>query len=197
MSVQPSQEEIDSELARLDALRRELRESRRKIKALEKRRPYCQQPGNCAAKARGACSVCHHALMSAARKAAWADPEVRARMSAASKAALADPEVRARMSAASKAALADPEVRARMSAARKAAWADPEVRARMSAARKAAWADPEVRARMSAASKAALADPEVRARMKLLPQFTAEQKKLYRKLRKFVSRDEALAEVLK
>ena len=129
MSVQPSQEEIDSELARLDALRRELRESRRKIKALEKRRPYCQQPGNCAAKARGACSVCHHALMSAARKAAWADPEVRARM--------------------------------------------------------------------SAASKAALADPEVRARMKLLPQFTAEQKKLYRKLRKFVSRDEALAEVLK
>ncbi|HUC70345.1 MAG TPA: hypothetical protein VMS01_04055 [Stellaceae bacterium] len=66
--------------------------------------------------------------------------EVRARMSAASKAAWADPEVRARMSAASKAALADPEVRARMSAARKAALADPEVRARMSAARKAALA---------------------------------------------------------
>jgi hypothetical protein len=45
--------------------------------------------------------------MSAARKAAWADPEVRARMSAASKAAWADPEVRARMSAARKAAWAE------------------------------------------------------------------------------------------
>jgi hypothetical protein len=39
-------------------------------------------------------------------------------MSAASKAALADPAVRAKMSAASKAAWADPAVRAKMSAAR-------------------------------------------------------------------------------
>jgi hypothetical protein len=44
--------------------------------------------------------------MSAARKAALADPAVRAKMSAASKAALADPAVRAKMSAAIKAALA-------------------------------------------------------------------------------------------
>ena len=82
----------------------------------------------------------------------------RAKMSAASKAAWADPAVRAKMSAASKAALADPAVRAKMSAARKAAWADPAVRAKMSAARKAALADPAVRAKMSAASKAALAE---------------------------------------
>jgi hypothetical protein len=77
--------------------------------------------------------------MSAARKKALADPEVRARMSAARKKAWADPEVRARMSAARKKALADPEVRARMSAASKKALADPEVRARMSAASKKAW----------------------------------------------------------
>lgn len=43
------------------------------------------------------CTADTRAKMSAARKAAWADPEVRAKMSAASKAALADPEVRAKM----------------------------------------------------------------------------------------------------
>ena len=48
----------------------------------------------------------------------------RAKMSAASKAAWADPAVRAKMSAARKAAWADPAVRAKMSAARKAAWAE-------------------------------------------------------------------------
>ena len=91
---------------------------------------------------------------SAARKAAWADPAVRAKISAARKAALADPAVRAKISAARKAAWADPAVRAKMSAASKAALADPAVRAKMSAARKAAWADPAVRAKMSAARKA-------------------------------------------
>ena len=103
---------------------------------------------------------------SQARKAALADPAVRAKISAASKAALADPAVRAKISAASKAAWADPAVRAKISAASKAALADPAVRAKISAARKAALADPAVRAKMSAARKAALADPAVRARIK-------------------------------
>ncbi len=67
-------------------------------------RPNCTRPAACAAKGAGHCRSCHMKAYAsslagdAARKAAWADPEVRARMSAASKAALADPEVRARMS---------------------------------------------------------------------------------------------------
>ncbi|HEV2365190.1 MAG TPA: hypothetical protein VGS12_13445 [Caulobacteraceae bacterium] len=74
-------------------------------------------------------SAATRAKMSAASKAAWADPAARARMSAATKAALADPAVRARMSAARKAVLADPAVRAKMSAARKRDWARRCVRA--------------------------------------------------------------------
>ena len=121
-------------------------------------RPYCQRPANCAAGARGACSVCHGAKISAAKKRAWADPEVRAKMSAASKRAWADPEVRAKISAARKRALADPEVRAKISAARKRAWADEE---------------------------------------RKLPSLTAEQKKVYTKLRAVVGREAALVEAQK
>jgi hypothetical protein len=70
-------------------------------------RPNCLAPTACEAKGKGHCRRCNMASISkaisqsdrcAARKAALADPEVRARMSAARKAALADPEVRARMS---------------------------------------------------------------------------------------------------
>ena len=90
-------------------------------------RPYCPTPQACVSPRRGICPCQVDELLrrrhSAARKKAWADPEVRAKMSAASKKALADPEVRAKMSAARKKALADPEVRAKMSAARKKAWA--------------------------------------------------------------------------
>jgi hypothetical protein len=67
----------------------------------------------------------------------------------------------------------------------------------MSAASKAALADPAVRAKMSAASKAALADPAVRAKMKVLPDLTAEQRRIYTKLRSIVGREAALAEALK
>ena len=90
-------------------------------------RSYCPTPDCCSAPKRGVC-LCQ------------VDEILRQRMSAARKKAWADPEVRQRMSAASKKALADPEVRQRMSAARKKAWADPEVRQRMSAASKKALA---------------------------------------------------------
>ena len=73
-------------------------------------RSYCPTPDCCSAPKRGVC-LCQvdeilRQRMSAARKKAWADPEVRQRMSAARKKAWADPEVRQRMSAASKKALA-------------------------------------------------------------------------------------------
>lgn len=50
--------------------------------------PHCRQQDDCRATGTGLCRQCAMASgrMSAARKAAWADPEVRARMSAASKA---------------------------------------------------------------------------------------------------------------
>jgi hypothetical protein len=149
--------DIDAELASLEARRKELRAQRRQLKK-PRGRVYCQRPDSCVAGTRGGCSLCHGAKMSAASKAAWADPAVRAKMSAARKAAWADPAVRAKMSAASKAALADPAVRAKMSAAKKAAWADHKKR---------------------------------------LPPLTAEQKKIYTKLRAFVGREEALAEARK
>jgi hypothetical protein len=57
-------------------------------------------------KPRGPKSATTRARISAAQRARWADPEVRARISAAK----ADPEVRARMSAAQRARWADPEV---------------------------------------------------------------------------------------
>ena len=56
-------------------------------------RSYCPTPDCCSAPKRGVC-LCQvdeilRQRMSAARKKAWADPEVRQRMSAASKKALA------------------------------------------------------------------------------------------------------------
>jgi len=50
-------------------------------------RPNCLDLASCAARGPGHCRRCHMTAprMSAARKAAWADPEVRARMSAARK----------------------------------------------------------------------------------------------------------------
>ena len=73
-------------------------------------RPYCPTPQACVSPRRGICPCQVDELLrrrhSAARKKAWADPEVRAKMSAASKKALADPEVRAKMSAARKKAWA-------------------------------------------------------------------------------------------
>lgn len=108
--------------------------------------------------------------VSAANKAAWADPERRAKRVAALKAAAA------------------------------ASWADPEVRARRCAAIKAALACPELRARMTAEIRAAMARPEVRARMnaaKRLPDLTPEQRRVYAKIRKELGRAEALAEALR
>ena len=63
------------------------------------RDPNCDMPRQCKAAGTGLCRACAKRCgkYSAARKAALADPAVRARMSAAIKAALADPAVRARM----------------------------------------------------------------------------------------------------
>ena len=80
-------------------------------------RAYCPTPDRCTAPKRGVCpcQVDAIAKMSASLKAAWADPEVKARHAAA----WADPEVKARRAA----AMADPEVKARHAAGVKAAMA--------------------------------------------------------------------------
>jgi len=117
------------------------------------------------------------ARMSAAKKAAFARPDVKKRYSAALKAAHARPDVRAKLSAAKarpdvkerhsaavKAAMARSDVKEMHSAAMKSAYANPDVRAKLSAALKVAHARPEVKERHRAAVKAAMARPDVKER---------------------------------
>jgi len=110
-------------------------------------------------------SLEHRLRTRAAMKAAWADPDQRARRIESNRRAMADPETRARVSSAVKRALADPKIRERMSAVQKRLCEDPEERAKRSASTKRAMADPETRARVEAAAKIGLASPKVRARM--------------------------------
>ena len=119
-------------------------------------------------------SLATRAKMSAAIKAAFADPNVRAKLSASNTAAWTNAEVRARMTAAMNspetrakvsAALNTPEARAQNSAKLKAYFTDPEARARVRSQSHAYWSDPEARAKQSAWQKARLADPEARRRM--------------------------------
>jgi len=96
------------------------------------------------------------AKQGAARRAAWADLEVRARQSAA----WADSEMRARQSAATRAALADPAVKARQRVAARVAWADPRVKAKHCAVN----ARLDVKARISAALRVVNARPDVKVK---------------------------------
>lgn len=79
------------------------------------------------------------AKRSAAIKAAWANPEIRAKMCASMKGSQKpiDAEARAKRSEAMKKVYAKPEVRTKKSEAAKKAWANPEIRARMVASRRA------------------------------------------------------------
>lgn len=112
------------------------------------------------------------------RKAAWNDPEYRARMTAMSQALNASPEMRAHLSEINKARLADPLERERMSKAQLKRYEDPAEHAKQSAVNHIRWADPEqrqrlaernrtpeMRAKLSATRKAQWADPEYRAKM--------------------------------
>ena len=98
--------------------------------------------------------------------------KARAKISAATKAAMADPAVRQKISERTKAALADPAVREKMKAAR----ADPPARDRRNAAIRLAMSKPEVRQRMSEWTKAAMADPGVRQRIRDGMQRAAEER---------------------
>jgi hypothetical protein len=124
------------------------------------------------------------AKMRIARQRYWSDPVNREKVAASVKRALADPQVRAKMSASIKKAFADPAVRARRSEISKAAWADPEMRARMLAGIRLAWSDPKLRAKMRGTRKYRL------------PPMTEQQRRVYAKLRMYVGRDKALAQVL-
>jgi group I intron endonuclease len=89
-------------------------------------------------------------------------PEVKAVVSAAVKAAYADPAVRRKVSAANLGKTLSPEHRAKIAA--NDATRRPEVRAKLSAQSKAAWSDPDKRAKMSAAN-VRIASPQTRAKI--------------------------------
>jgi Tfp pilus assembly protein PilZ len=105
-----------------------------------------------------------HGRKSAAIKAAWADPEARARRIEAIRRARQSLESRQRTSAASKASWADPEERERRTDGIRRSNDDPEVQKRKSEASEKAWADPEKRQRMTEAISEAKRTDEARAR---------------------------------
>lgn len=96
-------------------------------------------------------------------RAAWADPERRARMTAAIRAAQT-PERRARRAHLSAEMMADPERRAHLARVLGEHWGDPERRAHESARKRELMADPKRRAQCAEAAKQQHADPAFRAR---------------------------------
>ncbi len=116
------------------------------------------------------CTPEWRAKMATRMKAAWANPEMRAKMSAAMRGEnnpAKRPEVRAKNSAAQRGKKLSVETRAKISAARRGKKHSPEARAKISATQKAR-CTPEVRAKMSAAMRGEnnpAKRPEVRAKI--------------------------------
>jgi len=101
------------------------------------------------------------AIISAARKAHFSDPENLARHKARQKKSHARPEVRAKLSASLTEYFASQEAREKDGAAIKRSHARPEVKANIASAQRKRFANTEARAATGAATRAAMARPEV------------------------------------
>ncbi|OYV74785.1 MAG: hypothetical protein B7Z66_15325 [Chromatiales bacterium 21-64-14] len=104
------------------------------------------------------------ALLSAQRKAMWADATFRERRLAALQALHGDPEFTARRIEAVREGSRTPEAKAARAAAAKTRWADPEFKALMAEKQQAKWADPAYRQKQKEARSKSWADPESRAK---------------------------------
>lgn len=103
------------------------------------------------------------ALLSAQRKALWADAAFRKKRSEAARALHADPDFKARHASAVAEGKRTPEARATMSNRTKQLWASDTHREEQSRRRVANWQDPAYRQRQADSRKASWADPQKRA----------------------------------